>query len=213
MKPIFHLIFGLTALVALLWATARQSKTGIWLAKPLASLAFVTAAMGAATHASYYGERVVWAASLGAVGDVLLLRSGRWPFVAALVAFIVGHGLYIDAFLHQGFDARILGFALLVLLVPAGLIQAYLRPTLPQALTLPVYAYLLVISLLVASATAASRFAVAPTLQVLGACLFYASDIFVARDAFVKTEPRNSLLGLPLYYAAQWLLVASLGIF
>jgi hypothetical protein len=40
----------------------------------------------------------------------------------------------------------------------------------------------------------------------LGALLFYLSDLFVARQRFVVRQPLNPLLGLPLYYAAQYLL-------
>jgi uncharacterized membrane protein YhhN len=40
----------------------------------------------------------------------------------------------------------------------------------------------------------------------LGAVLFAASDLFVARDRFVRPGLANRALGLPLYYAAQVLL-------
>jgi uncharacterized membrane protein YhhN len=147
------------------------------------------------------------------VGDVLLLRQDRLFFILGLLAFLLGHGAYIDAFLHQGFDARVLGLVLLLMMLPAARIQTWLGPRIPAGLTYPVQAYLLAISFLVASAIASIRFSVAPTLQVGGACLFYASDLCVARQAFVQPERRNALVGLPLYYAAQWLLVSSLGIF
>jgi uncharacterized membrane protein YhhN len=44
------------------------------------------------------------------------------------------------------------------------------------------------------------------------AVLFYLSDITVARDRFV-TGPRflNRLVGLPLYYSAQFLFAFSIG--
>jgi len=41
---------------------------------------------------------------------------------------------------------------------------------------------------------------------------FYISDLFVARDRFFKTEFSNRLLGLPLYYAGQFLLAFSVGL-
>jgi uncharacterized membrane protein YhhN len=40
----------------------------------------------------------------------------------------------------------------------------------------------------------------------LGAALFFASDLLVARDRFVRPGLANRLVGLPLYYAAQVLL-------
>lgn len=45
-----------------------------------------------------------------------------------------------------------------------------------------------------------------------GALLFYLSDIFVARDRFLKTSFLNRLVGLPIYYAGQFLLAFSVGL-
>jgi hypothetical protein len=44
-----------------------------------------------------------------------------------------------------------------------------------------------------------------------GAVAFYFSDVFVARDRFVKNEFINRLVGLPMYYAGQFLIAFSLG--
>ena len=43
----------------------------------------------------------------------------------------------------------------------------------------------------------------------LGALLFFASDLSVARDVFVHRTFVNRLWGLPLYYAAQLCLAAT----
>jgi uncharacterized membrane protein YhhN len=45
-----------------------------------------------------------------------------------------------------------------------------------------------------------------------GAVLFYFSDIFVARDRFLKNGFLNRLVGLPMYYAGQFLLAFSVGV-
>ena len=42
-----------------------------------------------------------------------------------------------------------------------------------------------------------------------GAVTFYASDIFVARERFVKPGFDNTIIGLPLYYAGVTLLALS----
>lgn len=44
-----------------------------------------------------------------------------------------------------------------------------------------------------------------------GAVAFYVSDVFVARDRFMKGGFVNRLVGLPLYYAGQFLIAFSLG--
>jgi hypothetical protein len=44
-----------------------------------------------------------------------------------------------------------------------------------------------------------------------GAVCFYLSDLFVARDRFLKSEFANRLIGLPMYYVGQFLLAFSVG--
>ncbi len=46
---------------------------------------------------------------------------------------------------------------------------------------------------------------------LLGAISFYLSDLFVARDRFLKDAFVNRLVGLPLYYLGQFLLAFSVG--
>ena len=81
----------------------------------------------------------------------------------------------------------------------------------PNVLTVPfaVVAYMAVISLMVALAagTLGTR---GGALIVAGAVLFYASDIFVARERFVKPGFDNTVLGLPLYYGGVTLLALSI---
>lgn len=48
------------------------------------------------------------------------------------------------------------------------------------------------------------------TRALAAAALFYASDLCVARQKFVSPSPWNPLIGLPLYYAAQLCLAASI---
>jgi len=40
--------------------------------------------------------------------------------------------------------------------------------------------------------------------------LFYVSDIFVARQRFVARQHINRLVGLPLYYAGQFMIAFSI---
>ena len=46
-------------------------------------------------------------------------------------------------------------------------------------------------------------------LAFAGAVLFYCSDIFIARHQFVTRQYLNRLAGLPLYYAAQFMIAFS----
>jgi uncharacterized membrane protein YhhN len=50
------------------------------------------------------------------------------------------------------------------------------------------------------------------TLILVGSLCFYVSDVFVARNKFIKEEYTNRFLGLPLYYTGQFLLAFSIGL-
>jgi uncharacterized membrane protein YhhN len=75
-------------------------------------------------------------------------------------------------------------------------------------MTGPVIAYVAVISVMVVLAFG-SYGSGATWLIPLGATLFFASDLFVARNQFVAPGTVNRVWGLPLYYAAQILLALS----
>ena len=83
---------------------------------------------------------------------------------------------------------------------------------------LPVLAYVAVITLMVVGAWAvferpSSLPLTGKTLIFWGAVLFYLSDLFVARDQFIRQAFSNRLIGLPLYYTGQFLLAFSPGSF
>jgi uncharacterized membrane protein YhhN len=90
-----------------------------------------------------------------------------------------------------------------------------LRPHL-GAMKIPVIFYILVITAMVVSACstlAAGELALSGRMLVFsGALSFYVSDVFVARQRFLKTEFRNRLIGLPLYYSGQFMLAFSVGL-
>ena len=80
----------------------------------------------------------------------------------------------------------------------------------------PVTLYMVVISVMVAGAWAAFRNPRVRRLGawfiLVGAVFFYVSDIFVAHQRFVIEQFYNRLIGLPLYYTAQFLLAFSVGL-
>ena len=74
---------------------------------------------------------------------------------------------------------------------------------------IPVLFYVIVITVMVSGALSVlgdpSLTAPGTVLVFLGALSFYFSDIFVAKDRFLKPSFSNRLFGLPLYYAGQFL--------
>lgn len=74
----------------------------------------------------------------------------------------------------------------------------------------PVVAYVLVITTMVALAAGAASEHRSWALLV-GAVAFYLSDLSVARDRFVAPGFANRVWGLPLYFFAQLLLASQAG--
>jgi len=56
---------------------------------------------------------------------------------------------------------------------------------------------------------AGAAFQAGPKLLLAGAVLFYVSDFFVARKAFITQLIWNPTAGLPLYFAGQFVLAWS----
>ena len=145
-------------------------------------------------------------------GDVFLALPQERMFLFGLVSFLLGHVCYGLCFFYVAdlnpwtWGGSAIGLAI------SGLVFFWLRPHLGSMLV-PVIAYIIVITAMVIGAfTVFGDSALHSTGQLLvlfGAVSFYISDVFVARDRFLKTEFANRLLGLPLYYAGQFLLAFS----
>lgn len=197
------------AVAGLLLAERRGSQRGKWLTKPVASLAFLGAALASGALGTTYGELILLGLALSLAGDVLLIPENRpQVFRAGVLAFGSAHVAFAAAFLSQPRDFAWLvasGVALAALLFVVG---RWLRPHLPGDMRLPVFAYLVVIGAMAALACAMTG-AGGPPIVAAGALVFTASDVSVARDRFVRHEFVNRAWGLPLYYGAQLLLALS----
>jgi uncharacterized membrane protein YhhN len=202
-------------LAALLVAEKRKSVPLILTFKTPLSMLFVAAALIQSRAVEPYYKWVIAGLVFGLIGDVCLALKGNNTFRAGLVAFLLGHVLYVVAFagLTRPSDWLALGH-LLILGISLGVFW-WLRPHL-GAMVIPVGLYVLVISLMLAAAWVAF---LNPDLKAtgawalfVGACCFYMSDLFVARERFVKSQFINRLLGLPLYYGGQFCIAFSVGL-
>src|SRR5207244_3531778 len=90
------------AVAALLVAEGRQSRLGVWIAKPIASTLFVAAALSWGALEWGYGHAILGALLLSWIGDVLLIPSGMAFFRAGLASFLLGHVGFCVAFLIRG---------------------------------------------------------------------------------------------------------------
>jgi len=202
-------------LLGLLWA---ESTGNNWLAlgfkTPLSILFVITALLQPKVLPKYF-RFVLIGLILGLVGDVCLALPGLTAFRVGLVAFLAGHILYILAFAILTRRADWINPVNILIIAISGCIYLWLLPHLGNMLV-PVTFYIVVISVMVAGAWAAFR---NPRVQglgawfiLVGAVFFFVSDIFVAHQRFVIEQFYNRLIGLPLYYTAQFLLAFSVGL-
>lgn len=152
----------------------------------------------------------------GAIGDISLLGKTNRHFLGGLGAFLVGHVMYviaIGALVSPGdWPSHAGPLAVAPVLVGGGAL-AWLWPKL-GTMRGPVIAYVIVIVAMVVGALAVLGSESIPAhnrqLLALGAVLFFASDLAVARDKFVDASVVNRVWGLPCYFAGQLLIAWSL---
>ncbi|MEN0061246.1 MAG: lysoplasmalogenase [Myxococcota bacterium] len=194
---------------AQLWVARRPVQARWeWLFKPLASLGFVVLGVFDGWPTTLYGQVMVGGLVLAALGDVLLIpKDPRW-FLAGLVSFLLGHVAYAAAFVVRGLDGSATLLAALGLGIVAVPIVRWLWPHVRRAMQGPVAAYMIVISAMVALAWG-TYVDVGNGWIVAGAVGFYVSDIAVAKQRFVRASFATRAWGLPLYYAAQLVLAAT----
>ena len=148
-------------------------------------------------------------------GDVFLALPREKMFLLGLVSFLLGHVCYVAGFFYVADLNPFTWVGVAAGLTVSGLVFFWLRPHLGTMLG-PVIAYIVIITVMVigsftvfgdAGLNRTGRFMV-----LFGAVSFYFSDLFVARDRFLKAEFANRLIGLPLYYGGQFLLAFSIGL-
>ncbi len=191
----------------------KEKSKPVLMTKTVLSLLFViTAAVQPHPISNYYLYLFVGLIFCLA-GDVCLALPKKF-FKAGLAAFLLGHVFYIVGFttltrIGQWFSPGALFFFIL-----SAVVFFRLRPHL-GVMRGPVFIYVVVITVMVSAAWAVFWKTALPAsgraLIFLGALSFYFSDVFVARNKFVKNEFLNRLVGLPLYYLGQFLLAFSPG--
>lgn len=210
------IVAALALLAGLLYYAKQESVNGQLMTKPFLSLLFIAAAMLQPHQNPTYYYLILTGLGLCLIGDVcLIFFANRKVFTAGLVAFLAGHILYVIAFFSFGVTGPFVWITMVVCLCLSTGVFLWLRPHLGEMLG-PVIAYILIITVMVIAASALiSNTGIDMTARILvfaGAVLFYFSDIFVARHRFVKKEFLNRAAGLPMYYAAQFMIAFSTGL-
>jgi len=193
------------ALVALLLADMSAPAAGM---KFIASSAFVALAIRGGALASIYGRLILTGLALSWCGDMFLIGASKSAFLGGLVAFLLAHVAYVGAFVQHGYERRWIWVAMVPVTAIAIGVFVWLDPYTPPDLLNPVRAYVAVISLMVIFAIGTQGRG-GSKLIVVGATLFFLSDLSVAALRLVQTEYPTYVIGLPLYYAGQLCLALS----
>ena len=211
----------IAACAVLVFAEYAKLRTLRVASKLLASAAFVALGLmafriGHDPVRVHYGQLIFIGLVLGAIGDAALLGKSSGAFLAGLGAFLLGHLAYIAAFSYlvgpADWPSGAGAYAAVPIITGLGVL-ALLWPRL-GSMRVPVIAYVLAIVTMVVAAIAAWRTDALPdpqrTRMLIGALLFFVSDLAVARDKFVAATFSNKAWGLPAYYAAQLFIAWSL---
>ncbi|MDG2304786.1 MAG: lysoplasmalogenase [Candidatus Binatia bacterium] len=179
------------------------SRLGRGILKPIAATGFVLTAWAAGALDSTYGQWIFLGLLLSWVGDVALLaRESPGLFKLGLVSFLLGHVAYSVGFVARGISADAALGAAAALSIPAVIALRWLTPHVSDSMKTPVRAYVVVITLMVLLAIATVAHAGNPWILV-GAVLFYLSDLAVARERFVVRSFWNGAWGSPMYFVGQ----------
>jgi uncharacterized membrane protein YhhN len=202
------IISGVSCLVLVESLLAQMPQIAA-IAKIAASSGFLAVAYFAGALKSAYGKLLLVGLALSFLGDAFLIGDSRQAFLAGLAAFLLAHVAYVAAFAVNGVSKRWMGFSALPVIALAVAVSLWLAPHTPPELSLPVRLYTAVISAMLIAAIG-TRGKGGSTLIVVGASLFFLSDLSVASLRLVQTDFPHYVWGLPFYYAGQFCLALSI---
>ena len=209
------IIFGIIFLVGLLFYEKRKNRVPLLITKSILSLLFVMTGLLQPCSVPAYYHYLLVGLIFCLIGDVCLALPRESAFKVGLFAFLIGHIFYIFSFSSLTQISHWISIGLFIFLGMSASIFLWLRPHL-KSMLIPVLIYIVVITVMIIGAWAVfwkSSFRISGRVLIsAGALCFYFSDVFVARDKFIKEEYQNRLLGLPLYYAGQFMLAFSAGL-
>jgi uncharacterized membrane protein YhhN len=189
-------------------AKARNNRALEYLCKPATLCALIAAAVVLDPAADAHTRRTwfVFALLFSLGGDVLLMLP-QDLFVPGLASFLVAHVCYVIGFwTHGPSGVAFLVAAVFVVIVVAPLGARILRALSDEpALRPPVAAYMVVISVMLATALATGNVAAA-----IGAALFVGSDTMIAWNRFVRPFAGAEVAIMVTYHLGQAGLVLSL---
>ena len=208
-------VMAIILVTGLLYFEKKGNIIGRLPIKALLSSLFVVSILVQPHHISRYGQFLLIGLIFCLGGDICLAVPRGKMFLAGLICFLLGHVFYIFGFFHVANPGmRTWAGSIIVLFISTGIyfrLKSHLG-----AMNIPVLFYIVVITVMLSGAWSVfvdSGLTLSGRVMVVsGALFFYISDLFVARNRFLKKEFFNRLIGLPLYYAGQFILAFSVGV-
>lgn len=206
MKPVLLVVTAILAAGLYLVGLALDMFWLKLLTKPWLVVALAMAVWSYAGNAA--GRRIAWGLLAGAAGDVCLALPNA--FLPGMIAFAIGHGLYVAAFVQWSRNPALILLAPVSVFAGTGL---WLMLPGAGALTLPLIVYVLVIGAMIWRAAAC---ALEPQDDVLmrwgplaGALLFGFSDMLIGIHRFAQPMPGAAFSIILTYWAGQALFAAT----
>ena len=200
-------LFSVVAMVDW-WAVATGNRRVEVVAKPLTLVVLIVVALLIDPASGSARALIVVGLTLSLIGDVFLLADSPKTFLGGLVSFLAGQIAYIAAFAAVGISIHrsVIGAVVVGLGVVTVGIRIFkgMQSTEP-AMTVPVLAYMVVISMMVIAAFGSGLW-----IGAGGAVLFYLSDAAIAWTRFVRAERHGRLFVMVTYHLAQLSIVASI---
>lgn len=216
MLNITILPLALVLLIGLLYAAKKESVAGTLMTKPLLSLLFIAVVLIVPQINPKYFCFILAGLIFCMLGDIFLIFvNSKKLFMAGLASFLIGHIFYGIAFFTISIPGVLTLVVAIVVITVSSTIFVKLLPYLGK-MTIPVIAYVVIITIMVIGAATLmgdkQLGSIGRSLAFCGAILFYCSDMFVARQRFVRKDFINRLIGLPLYYVGQFMIAYSVGL-
>lgn len=206
MKPVLLIVCAALAACLYLVGLALDLFWLKLLTKPWPVLALAAAVWSQAGAGA--GRKIAWGLLAGAVGDICLALPHA--FLPGMIAFAIGHGLYVAAFLQWNRAPAPVLLAPVAVYAGTGL---WLMLPGAGALTLPLLVYVLIIAAMIWRAAACALASRANLLArwgpLAGALLFGFSDMLIGIHRFAQPLPGAAFAIILTYWAAQALFAAT----
>ena len=223
MKPI-HYLFILSgfALQALFIKSEHEEKYLLTdILKGAASLMFVLIGYNAfQTVNNPFNRQFFYGLLFGMIGDILLNlryvfpKHGQKIFLAGILAFLIGHVLYLVALIPQARHVWI-WYCIIIGALAAGGLLAYIFKTMEVKKAFKIFGVFYLGAVFIMTAIALGIAVFTPTrravIYAIGALLFTASDVVLIFNTFSGvTKFSLRITNLTLYYIGQILIACSL---